>query len=158
MGSLAQQCRHEARRSHSLGGNPNIGWNFLSGHCESQNPLLVLISGAHFGNTGAHCDEWNIGEEAMWMRSCAVCKALMMKLRLSAAVGVGGSESGRDDPNWRIAVDQDAGILQDEGEAVMARVIEFYIPTNFRRKVASVPPQSQPGKVIEFCLLAKKSA
>jgi hypothetical protein len=40
----------------------------------------------------------------------------------------------------------------------MARVIEFYIPTNFRRKVASVPPQSQPGKVIEFCLLAKKSA
>ena len=38
MGSLAQQCRHEARRSHSLGGNPNIGWNFLSGHFESQNP------------------------------------------------------------------------------------------------------------------------
>jgi len=32
----------------------------------------------------------------------------------------------------------------------MARVIEFYIPTNFRRKVASVTPQSQPGKVIEF--------
>src|ERR1039458_7847050 len=64
------------------------------------------------------------GEEAMWMRSCAVCKALMMKLRLSA-VGVGGSGSGRDDPNWRIAVDQDAGILQDEGEAVMAREIEF---------------------------------
>ena len=31
----------------------------------------------------------------------------------------------------------------------MARVIEFYIPTNFRRKVASVP-QSQPGKVIDF--------
>jgi hypothetical protein len=43
-------------------------------------------------------------------------------------------------------------------EAVMARVIEFYVPTNFRRKMASVPPQSQPGKVIEFCLLAKKSA
>jgi hypothetical protein len=157
MGSLAQQCRHEARRSHSLGGNPNIGWNFLSGHCESQNPLLVLISGAHFGNTGAHCDEWNIGEEAMWMRSCAVFKALMMKLRLSA-VGVGGSGSGRAIQIDDIVVDQDAGILQDEGEAVMARVIEFYIPTNFRRKVASVPPQSQPGKVIEFCLLAKKSA
>jgi len=53
---------------------------------------------------------------------------------------------------------QDAEILQDEGEAVMARVIEFYIPMNFRRKVASVPSQSQPGKVIEFCRLAKKSA
>ena len=93
----------------------------------------------------------------MWMRSCAVCKALMMKLRLSA-VGVGGSGGGRAIQIDDIVVDQDAEILQDEGEAVMARVIEFYIPTNFRRKVASVPPQSQPGKVIEFCLLAKKSA
>ena len=92
----------------------------------------------------------------MWMRSCAACKALMMKLRLSA-VGVGGSGTGRAIQNDDIVVDQDAGILQDEGEAVMARVIEFYIPTNFRRKVASVP-QSQPGKVIEFFLLAKKSA
>ncbi len=92
----------------------------------------------------------------MWMRSCAVCKALMMKLRLSA-VGVGGSGTGRAIQNDDIVVDQDAGILQDEGEAVMARVIEVYIPTNFRRKVASVP-QSQPGKVIEFFLLAKKSA
>ena len=93
----------------------------------------------------------------MWMRSCAVCKALMMKLRLSA-VGVGGSGGGWAIQIDDIVVDQDAEILQDEGEAVMARVIEFYIPTNFRRNVASVPPQSQPGKVIEFCLLAKKSA
>ena len=52
---------------------------------------------------------------------------------------------------------KDAEILQDEGEAVMARVIEFYIPMSFRRKAASVP-QSQPGKVIAFYLLAKKSA
>ena len=95
----------------------------------------------------------------MWMRSCAVCKALMMMLRLrdSVCCRCGWEWSGRGDPNWRIAVDQDAEILQDEGDAVMARVIEFYVPTNFRRKVASVP-QSKPGKVIEFCLLAKKSA
>lgn len=39
----------------------------------------------------------------------------------------------------------------------MARVIEFYIPTNFQRKVTSVL-RSQPGKVIEFCPPAKKSA
>jgi hypothetical protein len=39
----------------------------------------------------------------------------------------------------------------------MARVIEFYIPTSFRRKVTPVP-QSQPGKVIEFCAPVKKSA
>ena len=80
----------------------------------------------------------------MWLRSCAVCKALMMKLRLRDSVRC-------------LAVDQDAEILHDEGEAVMVRVIEFYIPTNFRRKVAS-GPQSQPGKVIEFGPLAKKSA
>jgi len=39
----------------------------------------------------------------------------------------------------------------------MARVIEFYIPTSFRRKVTPVP-QSRLGKVIEFCPPAKKSA
>jgi hypothetical protein len=95
----------------------------------------------------------------MWMRSWAVCKALMMKLRLGDSVRCrcGWEWSDGGDPNWRIAVDQDAEILPDEGEAVMARVIEFYIPTNFRRKVASVQ-QSQPGKVIEFCLVAKRSA
>ena len=39
----------------------------------------------------------------------------------------------------------------------MARVVEFYIPTSFRRKVTPVR-QSQPGKVIEFCPPAKKTA
>jgi hypothetical protein len=95
----------------------------------------------------------------MWMRSCAVCKALMVMLRLRDSVRCrcGWEWSGRGDPNWRIGVDQDAEIVQDERDAVMARVIEFYIPTSFRRKVVSVP-QSQSGRVIEFCLLAKKSA
>jgi hypothetical protein len=37
----------------------------------------------------------------------------------------------------------------------MAKVIEFYVPTNFRMARAS---QSQHGKVIEFCLRTKKSA
>src|ERR1019366_9802887 len=105
----AAQCRHMTRRSYS----------------RSLGQTLRL-------------DGWDIsafGEEAMWMRSCAVCKALMIKLRLRDSVRCrcGWEWSGRGDPNWRIAVDQDAGILQDEGEAVMARVIEFYIPTNFRR-------------------------
>jgi hypothetical protein len=39
----------------------------------------------------------------------------------------------------------------------MARVIEFYIPTNFRKKVVWVP-QSDRGRVIEFCPPVKKSA
>jgi len=38
-----------------------------------------------------------------------------------------------------------------------AKVIEFYIPNTFRKKVAWIP-QEQRGKVIEFCLDVKKSA
>jgi len=39
----------------------------------------------------------------------------------------------------------------------MAKVIEFYIPTRFRRPFKAAP-QVQFGKVIEFCLATKKSA
>ena len=42
-------------------------------------------------------------------------------------------------------------------EIAMARIIEFYIPKNFR-KTLKCAPQLQSGKVIEFCLQAKKSA
>jgi len=42
-------------------------------------------------------------------------------------------------------------------EIVMAKVIEFYIPKNFRKRLNGAP-QLQPGKVIEFCLQTKKSA
>ena len=40
---------------------------------------------------------------------------------------------------------------------IMAKIIEFYIPNSFRKKVAWIPPE-QRGKVIEFCLEEKKSA
>jgi hypothetical protein len=39
----------------------------------------------------------------------------------------------------------------------MAKVIEFYIPTNFR-KPSAWAAQPQPGRVIEFCPQTKKSA
>jgi len=39
----------------------------------------------------------------------------------------------------------------------MAKVIEFYIPTRFKKKVAWAPPQVR-GKVIEFYSQVKKSA
>jgi hypothetical protein len=39
----------------------------------------------------------------------------------------------------------------------MAKVIEFYIPTGFQKKVAWVPPQER-GKVIEFYSQVKKLA
>jgi hypothetical protein len=39
----------------------------------------------------------------------------------------------------------------------MAKVIEFYVPKNFRRPLESAP-RLQCGKVIEFCSQTKKSA
>jgi hypothetical protein len=42
-------------------------------------------------------------------------------------------------------------------EIFMAKVIEFYLPKNFRKPLKWVP-QLQCGKVFEFCLRTKKSA
>jgi len=42
-------------------------------------------------------------------------------------------------------------------EIVMAKVIEFYIPTRFRKPLKWAP-QLQCGKLIEFCLQKRKSA
>lgn len=39
----------------------------------------------------------------------------------------------------------------------MAQVIEFYVPTNFQRKMTAAP-QLQQGKLIEFCQPVEKSA
>ena len=39
----------------------------------------------------------------------------------------------------------------------MAKVIEFYVPTNFRKPLKSAS-EPQRGKVIEFCSQTKKSA
>jgi hypothetical protein len=40
---------------------------------------------------------------------------------------------------------------------IVAKIIEFYIPNSFRKKVTWVSP-AQRGKVIEFGLPIKKSA
>jgi hypothetical protein len=42
-------------------------------------------------------------------------------------------------------------------EIVMAKVIEFYVPENFRKPLKWAP-QLQCGKVIEFCPQPTKSA
>ena len=42
-------------------------------------------------------------------------------------------------------------------EIVMAKVIEFYIPKNFRKPLRTVA-QPQLGKIIEFCPPTKRSA
>ncbi len=42
-------------------------------------------------------------------------------------------------------------------EIVMAKVIEFYMPQNFRKPLRTVA-QPQLGKIIEFCPQTKRSA
>ena len=40
----------------------------------------------------------------------------------------------------------------------MAKVIEFYVPSSFRKKATKEVPPEQCGKVIQFGLAQKKSA
>ena len=51
----------------------------------------------------------------------------------------------------------ESGILKRDARRSMARVIEYYIPTNFRKSVRWIP-QEQRGKIIEFVLPEKKTA
>jgi len=39
----------------------------------------------------------------------------------------------------------------------MARIIEFYVPSGFQKKEAP-QPDSQKGKILEFCATRTKSA
>jgi hypothetical protein len=57
-------------------------------------------------------------------------------------------------PLVRLYVPTNSG---DEGRTAMARVIQFYIPTSFQRKVKWVALQ-QRGKVIQFQREVRKSA
>ncbi len=50
-----------------------------------------------------------------------------------------------------------ADFWMEGSKHVMAKVIEFYIPNRFQKKVAWVPTQKR-GQVIEFYPLVKKSA
>jgi hypothetical protein len=47
--------------------------------------------------------------------------------------------------------------LEEKAGMTVAKVIEFYIPNNFRKRVKWVSPQ-QRGKIIEFASQMKKSA
>ena len=78
------------------------------------------------------------------MRSGAIHKALLHKLRL------------RDSLRCRGWIARFIGVREIK-EVVMAKVIEFYIPTRFRRPF-KMAPQAQFGKIVEFCAPTKKSA
>jgi len=52
---------------------------------------------------------------------------------------------------------QRAGILEGKTGMTVAKVIEFYVPNNFRKSVKWVSLQRR-GKIIEFASQIKKSA
>jgi hypothetical protein len=45
-----------------------------------------------------------------------------------------------------------------ERVGIMAKIIEFYVPSNFRKKATKWTPPEQHGIVIPFSLPQKKSA
>jgi hypothetical protein len=97
------------------------------------------------------------GESELWIRSNAVFKTILSKLRLSDSVH---RQCGWFCPVcWIVKPQYTATGKKIYGmkETVMARVIEFYIPGNFKNSRKWVP-QPQLGKVIEFHQPAVKSA
>jgi len=67
-------------------------------------------------------------------------------------------ECGTNSLTWkgRIERTSQAGKDHDDKDH-RAKIIEFYIPSNFRKNDKWIPPQER-GKIIEFSLPAKKSA
>jgi hypothetical protein len=55
------------------------------------------------------------------------------------------------------AVNRRAGILEEKAGIAVAKVIEFYLPRNFRKSV-KWDSREQRGKIIEFASPIKKSA
>lgn len=91
----------------------------------------------------------------MWMRSCAVCKALLRKAQLWISVRC---ECGWE---WQASGDEPSlnhGDIKRTNLAVrpMPNTVEFYVPSTFRTQETRTPT-NQSGKLIEF-LSAKKSA
>jgi hypothetical protein len=87
------------------------------------------------------------------MRPCAVCKALLTKLMLCDSVRCGcGWEWQR---HSELSRGSDVSVIF-RGRA-MAKIIEFYVPTTFRKSGKWIPA-GEPGKVIEFVPLTKKTA
>ena len=88
----------------------------------------------------------------MWMRSCAVCKLLLQKLRLCDSV--------RCKCGWEwhgCANETPKGNLALKDRPTMAKIIEFYIPGTFRKNRQWIPLENR-GKIIQFTVASKKTA
>ena len=90
----------------------------------------------------------------IWMRPDARQKPLMERL-VCMILFVGGGWLLRSKPmcDWKAKRQRISG----RKEAVMARIIEFYVPAKFQRREPLIP-RSRKGKVIVFYVEAKKPA
>lgn len=90
----------------------------------------------------------------IWMRPDARQKPLMKRL-VCMILFVGGGGLLRSKP--MCAWEDKGQRISRRKEAVMARIIEFYVPAKFRRREPLIS-RPQKGKVIVFCSEAKKPA
>jgi hypothetical protein len=90
----------------------------------------------------------------IWMRPDARQKPLMERL-VCMILFVGGGWLLRSKPmcDWKAKRQR----ISRRKEAVMARIIEFYVPAKLKRREPLIA-RSQKGKVIVFCAEAKKPA
>ena len=68
----------------------------------------------------------------------------------------GSGKAIRIENRWRRGIRRE-DILESKAVTTVAKVIEFYIPNNFRKNPKWVS-REQRGKVIEFAPAVKKSA
>ena len=86
----------------------------------------------------------------------SVCRAVMTSFDYATQSAVTRWEWGASKiDNDRQCLNADS--CEDEGNVFMAKLIEFYIPVSFRKRMTSVQG-SQRGKLIEFRPPVKKSA
>ena len=68
----------------------------------------------------------------------------------------GSGKAIRIENQWRRGIRRE-DILEMKAVTTVAKVIEFYIPNNFRKNLKYVS-REQRGKIIEFAPAVKKSA
>jgi hypothetical protein len=109
-----------------------------------------------FGNRSApnRLGESSIGESHL-DEAGRSAEATYGKIRLHDSVGWWWLASPLQN-QCAIGKPKDKG-FQEGKEAVMARIIEFYVPAKFQRREKLIA-RSQEGKVIVFCAEAKKPA
>jgi|SRR5690242_20496326 hypothetical protein len=110
-----------------------------------------------FGNPGAlhrHGESPIKERNDIRMRPSARQKPLMETL-VCVILFVAGGWLLRSEPmcDWKAKRQR----ISKRKEAVMARIIEFYVPAKFQRR-EPLTARSQKGKVIVFCAEAKKPA